>query len=121
MWKPLLISALSHLYLLCLGDRASQTYYCAPHSGGARLGKNCAVEEAFPTVLRRGILREGSFGSMEEHHGNRGQVPLPYFLIQPSPRVSMLLRKYSRLYIFNYIYYFHIYIYIGQVHTEANT
>lgn len=30
----------------------SQASSCAQHCGGAKLGRKCAVEEAFPTVLR---------------------------------------------------------------------
>lgn len=48
MWKPLLISALNHPYLLCLGDRPSQANYCTRHGRGARLGRKYAVEEVFP-------------------------------------------------------------------------
>lgn len=111
MWKPLLISALNHPYLLCLGDRPPQANYCTQHSRGARLGRKCAVEEAFPTVLRCILLREGSLSSLEEHHGNTGQVPLSHLLIQTSPRESTLLKECSR---------FFVYIYLGQVHTGAS-
>lgn len=72
------------------GDRPSQANYCAQHSRGARLGRKRAVEEAFPTVLRCILLREGSLSGTEEHHGNRGQVPPSHLLIQTSPRESTL-------------------------------
>lgn len=89
MWKPLLISALNHPYLLCLGDRPPQANYCTQHSRGARLGRKCAVEEAFPTVLRYILLREGSLSSLEEHHGNTGQVPVS------SPYTDISQRKHA--------------------------
>lgn len=111
MWKPLLISALNHPYLLCPGDRPSQANYCTQHSRGSRLGRKRAVEEAFPTVLRCILLHEGSLSSMEEHHGNRGQAPTSHLLIQTSPRESTLLRKRSRLYRYRYL---------EQVHTGAS-
>lgn len=90
MWKPRLISALNHPYLLRLGDRPSQTNRRIQLSGEARLDRKRAVEEPFPTALSRILLRLGSLGSGEEHHGNGGQVPPSHLLLQTSPRESTL-------------------------------
>lgn len=90
MWKPRLISALNHPYLLRLGDRPSQANRRIQRSGEARLGRKRAVEEPFPTALSRILLRSGSLGSGEEHHGNGAQVPPSHLLLQTSPRESTL-------------------------------
>lgn len=90
MWKPRLISALNHPYLLRLGDRPSQANRCVQHSREARLRRKRAVEEPFPTALRCILLRSGSRSSGEEHHGNGGQVPPPHLLLETSPRESTL-------------------------------
>lgn len=47
------------------------------------------MEEAFPTVLRYILLREGSLSSLEEHHGNTGQVPVS------SPYTDISQRKHA--------------------------
>ena len=110
MWKPLLISALSHPYLLCPGEGLPQANYCTQHSGGARLGRKRAVEEAFPTVPRCILLHEGSLSSMEEHHGNGGQVLPSHLLTQTSPRECTLWGSTVAF----------LHKYLGQVHTGAS-
>lgn len=46
--KPLLISALNHPYLLCLGNRPSQANYCIQHSGEPGWAGNVLWKSLFP-------------------------------------------------------------------------
>lgn len=100
MWKPLLISALNHPYLLCPRGQAFPSQFLCSAQQRSEAGQETCSGRGFSHGPKMCSPCEGSLGSGEEHHGNTGQVPSSHLLTQTPPRQSTLLRECSRLYIY---------------------